>query len=93
MELLRLNARNVAILTAFFTKWSYLVIQEVELNDGLMEQQMDLFSNRPTISQQMIPQFMWVKIKVCRKIFLQMCTRAKLDVMVMAPCQPSPRPI
>jgi hypothetical protein len=29
-ELLRLNACDVVILTAFFTKWSDLIIQEVE---------------------------------------------------------------
>jgi hypothetical protein len=30
------------ILTGFFAKWSSLVRQETELNDGIQEQQMDL---------------------------------------------------
>jgi hypothetical protein len=78
-ELLRLNARDVAILTAFFTKWSDLVIQEVELNDGLKEQQMDLFSN-PSSTREMIPQFMWAKNQGAPQVFMQTCNRDKLDV-------------
>jgi hypothetical protein len=79
-ELIRLNTCDVAILTAFFTPWSSLVlIQEEELNDGLQQQQMDLFS-RPDSTREMIPQFLWAKIRARRKFFQQMCTKAMLDV-------------
>jgi hypothetical protein len=77
-ELLRLNTRDVTVLTAFFTKWSSLVQQELELNDGLQEQQMDMFS-RPDSTREMIPQFLWAKIKARRQFFLQTCTKAMLD--------------
>jgi hypothetical protein len=78
-ELIRLNTRDVAILTAFFTHWSSLVIQEEELNAGLQQQQMDLFS-RPDSTREMIPQFLWAKIRARRKFFQQTCTKAMLDV-------------
>lgn len=41
-ELLRLNTHDVTMLTAFFMKWSSLMQKELELNDGLHEQQMDI---------------------------------------------------
>jgi hypothetical protein len=78
-DLLRLNARDVAILTGFFTPWSSLVQQETELNNGLHEQQMDLFS-RPDSTREMIPQLLWAKIKARRNFFLTTCTREMLDV-------------
>jgi hypothetical protein len=61
-KLLRLNTHDVTILTAFFTKWSILVQQEIELNDGIQEQQTDMFSH-PESTREMIPQFLWAKIK------------------------------
>jgi hypothetical protein len=78
-DLLRLNTRDVTVLTAFFTKWSALVQQEIELNDGIQEQQMDMFSH-PDCTREMIPQFLWAKIKARRHFFLQTCTKAMLDV-------------
>jgi hypothetical protein len=77
-ELLRLNTRDIIVLEAFFTKWSHLVRQEIELNIGLHEQQMDLFSHPDTTSE-MIPHFLWAKIKARRQFFLTTCTREMLD--------------
>jgi hypothetical protein len=85
-ELIRLITRDVAILTAFFTPWSSLVIQEEELNDGLQQQQMDLFS-RPDSTREMIPQFLWAKIRARRKFFQQTCNKAMLDVEAGAKAQ------
>jgi hypothetical protein len=78
-DLIRLNACDVAILKALFTKWSSLVQQETALHDGLQEQQMDLFS-RPDSTQEMIPQLLWAKIKARRTFFLTTCTKEMLDV-------------
>jgi hypothetical protein len=66
-ELLRLNTRDVIVLEALFTEWSALVRQEMELNRGLHDQQMDLFSN-PDSTREMIPNFLWAKIKARRNI-------------------------
>jgi hypothetical protein len=78
-ELLQLNTRDVTVLHALFTDWSNLVQQEVELNDGLQAQQMDLFS-RPACTGDMIPQFLWAKIKARQQFFLTTCTQPMLDV-------------
>jgi hypothetical protein len=78
-ELIWMNTRNMAILTAFFTPWSSLIIQEEELNNGLQQQQIDLFS-WPDSTWEMIPQFLWAKIRARRKFFLQVCTKAMIDV-------------
>jgi hypothetical protein len=78
-ELLRLNTRDVTVLTGFFTKWSSLVKQETAPNDGIQAQHMDLFS-RPDSTREMIPHFLWAKIRARRKFFLQTCTREMLDV-------------
>ena len=40
---------------------------------------MDLFS-RPDSTREMIPQFLWAKIRVRRQFFQQTCTKAMLDV-------------
>ena len=77
-ELLRLNTRDVIVLEALFTEWSALVRQEIELNRGLHDQQMDLFSN-PDSTREMIPNFIWAKIKARRNFFLTTCTREMLD--------------
>lgn len=45
---------------------------------GLLELQMDLFSN-PDSTHEMIPQLMWAKIKVCHQFFLTTCMREMLD--------------
>jgi hypothetical protein len=50
----------------------------VELNTGLVKQQMDLLSN-PEGTRQMIPQLLWAKIKARRQFFLTACTREMLD--------------
>jgi hypothetical protein len=47
----------------FFRKWSSLIKQEMDLNDGIQEKQMDLFSH-PNSTREMIPQFLLAKIKV-----------------------------
>jgi hypothetical protein len=78
-KLLWLNTCSVTILTAFFTKWSTLMQQEIKLNDGIQEQQMDMFSH-PESMWEMIQQFLWAKIKARRHFFLQTCTKAMLDV-------------
>jgi hypothetical protein len=75
---LRLNTRDVIVLEAFFTRWSDLIRQEMELNQGLQDQQMDLFSH-PDSTKEMIPQLLWAKIKARRQFFLTTCTRAMLD--------------
>jgi hypothetical protein len=75
---LRLNQRDVIVLEALFTQWSALVRQEMELNTGLVEHQMDLFSN-PENTKQMIPQLLWAKIKARRNFFLTTCTREMLE--------------
>jgi hypothetical protein len=49
------------------------------LNDGIQEQQMDMYSH-PDCTREMIPQFLWAKIKARRHFFLQTCTKAMLDV-------------
>jgi hypothetical protein len=67
------------VLRAFFTQRSSLIQQEVELDDGLQAQQMDLLS-RPESTAEMIPPFLWAKIKARRQFFLTTCTRAMLDV-------------
>jgi hypothetical protein len=77
-ELLRLNQRDVIVLEALFTPWSALVHQELDLNTGLLEQQMELFSN-PESTREMIPQLIWAKIKVHRQFFLTTCTKEMLD--------------
>jgi hypothetical protein len=77
-ELLRLNTRDVIVLKALFTEWSALVRQEIELNRGLHDQQMDLFSN-PDSTREMIPNFIWAKIKARRNFFLTTCTQEMLD--------------
>jgi hypothetical protein len=77
-ELLRLNTRDVIVLEALFTEWSALVRQEVELNRGLHDQQMDLFSS-PDSTRDMIPNLLWAKIKARRMFFLTTCTREMLD--------------
>jgi hypothetical protein len=77
-ELLRLNTRDVIVLEALFTEWSALVRQESELNRGLHDQQMDLFSH-PDSTRDMIPHFLWAKIKARRNFFLTTCTREMLD--------------
>lgn len=59
--------RDVVVLEAFFTPWSSLVRQELELNDGLQQQQIELFS-RPESTKDVIPQLLlWVKIKDRRR--------------------------
>jgi hypothetical protein len=78
-ELLWLNTRDVTVLKAFFTEWSSLVQQEMDLNNGLHELQTDLFS-RPDSTQKVIPQLMWAKIKARRSFFLTTCTRKMIDV-------------
>jgi hypothetical protein len=75
---LRLNTRDVIILEALFTEWSALVRQEKELNAGLQDQQMDLFSN-PENTRELIPHLLWAKIKARRQFFLTTCTREMLD--------------
>ena len=72
-ELLRLNTRDVIVLGALFTEWSALVRQELELNKGLQDHQMDLFSNIDS-TREMIPHFIWAKIKARRNFFVTMCT-------------------
>jgi hypothetical protein len=44
------------VLRAFFTQWSSLVQQKVELDVGLQAQQIDLFS-RPESTAEMISHF------------------------------------
>ncbi len=77
-ELLRLNNRDVVVMEALFTKWSSLVIQEKELNEGLRMQQMDLFSH-PDATKEMIPTLLWAKIKARRQFFSKTCTRTMLE--------------
>ena len=43
--LLRLNNHDVVVLRAFFTKWSSLVQQETDLNDGLQAKSSTLFQS------------------------------------------------
>jgi hypothetical protein len=71
--------RDVTVLKAFFTEWSSLVQQETDLNDGLHELQMDLFS-RLDSTQKIIPQLMWAKIKARRSFFLTTCTRKMINI-------------
>jgi hypothetical protein len=77
-EFIRLNSRDVAILTAFFTPWSSLVQQEQELHDELLDQQTDLFSHMD-FTRKMIPQILWAKITARRKFFSQTCTKKMVD--------------
>jgi hypothetical protein len=84
-ELLHLNQRDVIVLEALFTPWSALVRQELDLNTGLVEQQMELFSN-PESTREMIPQLIWAKIKARRQFFLTTCTKEMLD------CPPGEHP-
>jgi hypothetical protein len=77
-EFIRLNSRDVAILTAFFTPWSTLVQQEQELHDELLDQQTDLFSHLD-FTRKMIPQILWAKITARRKFFSQTCTKKMVD--------------
>jgi hypothetical protein len=58
-------------------KWSSLVQQELELNEG--QQQIDMISH-PNSKREIILQFLWAKIKACHQFFLQVCTKAMLDV-------------
>jgi hypothetical protein len=78
-ELLRLNTRDVTVLIGFFTRWSSLVKQERALNDEIQAQQMDLFSH-PDSTRDLIPHFLWAKVRSRRKFFQQICTREMLDV-------------
>jgi hypothetical protein len=73
-----LNQRDIIVLEALFTQWSALVHQEMELNTGLVEHHMDLFSN-PENTKQMIPQLLWAKIKARHHFFLTMCTCKMLE--------------